>query len=586
MARSFTRPHLSLALLAAIVTTADLVPAQRSPFSREVDGLVRFFTRRTNDDKSLADGSCRQTAMVLTAMGNCHRFYSLSDGRIVRGPMKFLFSCRRADGSFADKGDSNAVETTLWVIDAMRALEPKAYAQEIESGLSWVRRQAPKRSSAFLEVRPGDGLGATSKQLARGPLTDGSGKPDLGANVRALVEMVRAQVAARGDNSQATAASTAWSPVQQRGIDFLLTKQEAGKFYMPVRAGKDGGFLKHFDVGLSGLALAAVQSKPRDRRSAAEQKVIDQGLAWLASQQREDGAIGTNSLNYATCAAVMALSRSGDPAYRTVLQRAQRWILAMQNVEARQYDPSDRDYGSMGYGGDERGDLSNTHMAVQALRESGLEAKDEALAKALVFLQRTQNLKKVNPFRYRTKDDSGEWQTMTSGDDGGAMYFQGNSPAGYIDLPDGSKIPRSYGSMTYALLKAYTLCGLKRDDPRIQAVVRWAGNNWDLDTNPGSDPRLGKKARYQGLYYYYMVMAQALDTAGIEEITLFSRDKATPGAAPQPSGTVHWRQAMRAKLEALQGKSGGWLNSENGRWYESLDLCCTAYAMIALGHCR
>ena len=101
-------------------------------------------------------------------------------------------------------------------------------------------------------------------------------------------------------------------------------------------------------------------------------------------------------------------------------------------------------------------DLSNTQFAVDALRASGLDPEDEAFVKALVFLQRTQNLTSVNEFEDKVRAEDGSWQTVTSGDDGGSAYYPGNSPAGYIDLPDGRRVPRSYGSMTYALLKTYT----------------------------------------------------------------------------------------------------------------------------------
>ena len=133
------------------------------------------------------------------------------------------------------------------------------------------------------------------------------------------------------------------------------------------------------------------------------------------------------------------------------------------------------------------GDISNLQFAIEALRASGLEQDHEAFAKALVFLQRSQNLRAVNDFSGRVRDE-GEWIEVTPGDDGGSAYYPGNSPAGYVELPDGKKIPRSYGSMTYALLKSYTLAGVKGDDPRVQAAVKWIQDNWTLAVNPGSDP--------------------------------------------------------------------------------------------------
>ncbi len=205
----------------------------------------------------------------------------------------------------------------------------------------------------------------------------------------------------------------------------------------------------------------------------------------------------------------------------------------------------------------------------------------EAFAKTLIFLQRTQNLIEVNDFKRKIRDpDSGEWRTVAPGDDGGAAYYPGNSPAGYIEQTDGSRIPRSYGSMTYALLKAYTLCGLPPDDRRVLATIKWLGQNWALDTNPGSDPGKPEKTKYQGLFYYYMVMAQALNTAGVEELETWQGE-----GTQKRKVVVNWRTDLGAQIKGMQAEDGSWLNERNGRWFESQALICTAYAMLALEHC-
>jgi squalene-hopene/tetraprenyl-beta-curcumene cyclase len=171
----------------------------------------------------------------------------------------------------------------------------------------------------------------------------------------------------------------------------------------------------------------------------------------------------------------------------------------------------------------------------------------------------------------------------TSGDDGGASYYPGNSAAGYLVQPDGKSVPRSYGSMTYALLKSYTLAGVKGDDPRVQAAVKWIQQNWDLACNPGSDPALGEKVKFQGLYYYYMVLAQALDLAGLQNVQVPGK----PNAKGEPTtAEVNWRKALRAQLEGMQQADGTWVNGKNDRWQEGMPLLCTCYAMTALERCR
>ncbi len=562
-------------ILAALAATP--APAQGTPFKREIDGLVRFFRDTAQKNHSLADGSCLQTAMVLTAMGHCHRLYSLQDGPPVRNPANFMFANRQQDGSFVDPG-GDAIETTRWVMDALRALEPDAFQQEIESGSKWLKARS-KQTSGLAGIKvSSDQLADLARSVANGPVQGADGKPDLMATVTALVTLTKGQMTLRaGDKAgKATPPAPAWSDIQQKGFEFLLTQQEEGKFFMMQPIGEDK-FMKIHNLGLTGMGIASLQTKPTKLRTSKEQSSIDQGLAWIAESQNPNGSFGKESVNYTTCAAILALTGAKRPEWKAPLKRAQRYILGIQNTEDQSYQSDDRDYGSFGYGGDVRGDLSNSQFAVEALRKTELEADHEALAKAIIFLQRTQNLRKTNDFEGKTKDSKGGWQRTTSGNDGGSAYYPGNSPAGYVELANGTKIPRSYGSMTYALLKTYTLCGVPADDPRIQAAVAWIQKNWNLDINPGSDPKLPEKFKFQGLYYYYMVMAQALDTAGIDTLQVGTDAKASK---------IDWRAALRAKLHELQDKTGGWQNAKNGRWWESSGLVCSTYAMLALEKCR
>src|SRR5258706_4295718 len=43
----------------------------------------------------------------------------------------------------------------------------------------------------------------------------------------------------------------------------------------------------------------------------------------------------------------------------------------------------------------------------------------------------------------------------------------------FRSLPDGRKVARSYGSMSYALLKSFILADLPKDDPRMKACWEW-----------------------------------------------------------------------------------------------------------------
>jgi squalene-hopene/tetraprenyl-beta-curcumene cyclase len=370
------------------------------------------------------------------------------------------------------------------------------------------------------------------------------------------------------------AKTPAFPPSQQKAVDFLMGQQKDGVFSASFRG-------RQFpDPAITGFGLMALQSKPKAVRSAAEQKAIDQGLAWLLTKQNDDGSFGQQVRNYTTSVVVGALARSAAPP-KDVLAKALKFLLACQFAEGSGSKSSDPNYGAMGYGekGDARADLSNTNFALQALRESGLPADHEAFAKAITFLQRAQNLKSVNDYAGRIADPENKDRMLdvNSGDDGGGIYYPGNSGAGYVVTPDGKAVARSYGSMTYSLLKAYTLCGVKPDDPRVQAAVKWVSSHWLLTENPGVDEKLGDAARHQGLFYYYMVMAQALDLVGAKELAASADGKPAP---------VDWRKALRSHLESTQKPDGSWVNEKNPLWMEDSGVLCACYALLALEKCR
>ena len=590
-------------LLLAPVTLAqhgsDGGAAQRQTgtiYKREVDGMIAAIrmTARQDVGKPAAPGvlgsDVLSTAKILAAMGHSHRRYHVSDGPVVRPSLDYLMKNRLADGSFGD------AEATSWVLEAMQILNHDGYREEIRVGREWLQGKADGvvtfdalvsqllqavRADLFPEHMASDAARLPRKWQATNTI-------DRNEAATALVKLVACQQANLKLDKMAAKQSHAntWSATQEKAFAWLFSQQKAGVFSvtMPMKDDKGEMVMRSFpDPALTGFGLLAMQTKPLAKRTAAEQQAILAGLNWLVKQQNPDGTFGREVLNYTTCVVVGALARWKDPVTVPVLARAQKAILMFQNAEAGGYERSDRDFGSIGYGSSQRGDLSNTHFSMEALRASGLPEDHEAMQKALVFLQRTQNLKSSNDFKGKIPhpNKEGESIDVASGDDGGAAYYPGNSAAGYVVQPDGKAVARSYGSMTYALLKSYTLAGVKGDDPRVQAAVKWIQNNWTLAINPGSDPALGEKVKYQGLYYYYMVLAQALDAAEVETVEV--PPVTTMVKTPR---SIDWREALRNHLATTQQADGTWINGKNGRWMESLPLLCTCYSMIALEHCK
>ncbi|NIP94509.1 MAG: hypothetical protein GWO24_14130, partial [Akkermansiaceae bacterium] len=203
--------------------------------------------------------------------------------------------------------------------------------------------------------------------------------------------------------------------------------------------------------------------------------------------------------------------------------------------------------GGTGYGGTyAHSDLSNTYLALEALYHSRPIAQDNKHGEqpeldweaALTFVSRCQNLKETND----------QVTTVAEEDEGGFVYFPGDSKAGERELPEGQTALRSYGSMSYAGLLSLVYADLDKSDPRVQAVLKWLGSNYTLEENPG----LGA----QGLYYYYHAMTKSLVAARIDQLPLGD------------GKTADWRKDLAQRLLSTQEIDGSWVN-ENSRWWEN-----------------
>lgn len=524
-------------------------PAQKTPFKAEVDTLVAKVRAR-------GAKTSKEAAIFLVALRHCHRRYDMQDGPLVREPRKRIYGARRDDGLFGPEDDARA--TTAWVYQALHDLDAETH----KADLAVIRASFGKRFRLAGE--------ALDRALRPYPAVVAAEITNVHETFRELIGLVQAQEAAMRGVDSKKARVAPFEPFQQAAVDWLMKQQERGMWLVP---GPEGHPVP--DPGITALALAAVATKPAASRSESENAALKSGVEFLLQSQKraKNGSFSDYVPNYVTCAAIMALTRLegvdvDQKALREALAKAQAYLLRIQNVEHNSYLASDRDYGSIGYGGDQRGDLSNTQMAVEALRATGLDVQDEAFAKALVFLRRVQNLPGKDGFHGSRTIGSGQDAKkvrITPGEDGGAQYYPGNSPAGYDESSDGKQVPRSYGSMTYALLKCYVLCGLPKDDPRLQAALNWCLSHYTLDFNPGFKPELGEKAKYQGLFYYYLALARALNLAEVEEIQ-----------------GKNWRQELRAKLRSLQKPDGFWVNDRSSRWWENMPVLCTAYALLAL----
>jgi len=389
------------------------------------------------------------------------------------------------------------------------------------------------------DKKPGDGPAAESKPATE-PATEPATKLDRAAAQAAL----------------------------DKGIKWLRAQAGPGGMYQIDLGDKQIPSPAH-----TALALAPIARElPQDKRAA--DPLVAGATAFLLKCQREDGAIDAGDQskyeNYFTSATLMALSIVDDPKTKDAREKMKQFILSLQRLDdAREEDRRIR--GGFGYNTAKSADLSNAQYAVEALRTAGVPDSDPAMKRLLVFLERTQNRSENasnKDARYKIKD-----KTIVPGNDGSAGYEPGVSKAGMHRLPDGTFVPRGYGSMTYALLKCYILVGLKADDARVKATLEWLGDNYTWDENPGFQDIAKESNRpeapYWGLLYYYMTASKALRLVGADTIKT-------------PEGDRNWRADLAAAIVKRQSADGSWKNEKASRWQENDAMIGTGYALIAL----
>ncbi|MBF0196362.1 MAG: terpene cyclase/mutase family protein [Planctomycetes bacterium] len=313
----------------------------------------------------------------------------------------------------------------------------------------------------------------------------------------------------------------------------------------------DGTWLKH--PGMTSLCLLAFTTCPRGY-------IYDDGpfmrgpIDYLLKNQQSDGSIYdpqsmTPTKNYCTSLAILALASLKDKRFTENIKKAQSYLVKIQADEGENYQKdTDYFYGGIGYGGDLRPDLSNLHLALDALRTSGYDKNSPVFKKALIFLDRCQD----------TESNEMEWAKGS----GGFAY----SP----DLPTNKNLPNKkekdrmivpYGSMTFAGLKSLIFCNVTKDDARVQAALAWVKRNFSVKEHPG----MGQIS----VYYYYYTLARTLHVLGIKELKL------------EDGSVMNWRKSLAKELLGRQSVNGSWVNEEK-KYMEGLPVLATAYAINAL----
>jgi len=344
----------------------------------------------------------------------------------------------------------------------------------------------------------------------------------------------------------------------ERGNEFLKSKQNAEGFWTSPEY-----------PAMSALALTAYMRSPQNDDKAEWPEHITKGYAWLLKQQKADGGIYAKTLaSYNTAIALTAMLAAEKPAWNPQILKARAFVVGQQSdfgVPGKVDTPFD---GGIGYGGKDKphetSDLSNTVFALEALHlsrhlvEDGKNGNQPDLNwdAAIEFVSRCQNSPKTN--------DQPWAKVVEAGNEGGFVYDPASSKADEQKNKEAVKQVkplRSYGSISYAGLQSLIYARLDKNDQRVQAVIKWLGENYRLEENPGMGA--------SGLFYYYQAMAKALTVAGIDELRTADNQR------------IDWRMQLGNQLMKIQKPDGSWVNSDN-RWWETDPVLVTAYSVLAL----
>jgi squalene-hopene/tetraprenyl-beta-curcumene cyclase len=337
-------------------------------------------------------------------------------------------------------------------------------------------------------------------------------------------------------------------------------------------------------VAYTALTVRALTNAPPALRTKY-QSAIDKGLAFILGKSNPDGSFGegdsgTYMKTYATAVALSALStQPRTEKVADAIRGAQAYLKRNQLREGPHK-------GGLGYGDEEPkrnpetgafevkrstiANLSATAEAAEAMKNSGVSLSDDFWPLVTEFVRKCQNNSEVNKdpeFMAALKEKG------MSVDDDGSLYYTPVADgkvqkAGTRKIADREFIV-GYGSMTYDGMKTYLYAGLRRDSPEVKSALDWIRRNYTLDAHPGFAFNPGTKTHLRGLFYYYLMMARALDACG-------ERPLLTPDGRQRD-----WPVELGEQLLKTMRESKSWQN-DNPAWYEGDPVLVTGYVLNAL----
>jgi hypothetical protein len=216
---------------------------------------------------------------------------------------------------------------------------------------------------------------------------------------------------------------------------------------------------------------------------------VDRALEFIRTETSREGILGRTDgstldyPNYATAMGVMVLAKARREGWREDIAPMVSALRRQQFSEDNGWMPDDAPYGGWGMGGPIHTppnaghvDLSMTRYVMEALRVAGTPASDPAFARALVYLERSQN------------------------PDGGFFFSPVNTETNKAGRTDDGFA--SYGTATADGVLALRAAGLDDSDTRIVRGLAWLREHHQPDRAPGFD-HTAREAWGAGLRFYY-----------------------------------------------------------------------------------
>ncbi len=326
----------------------------------------------------------------------------------------------------------------------------------------------------------------------------------------------------------------------EKGLAWLRTQQrQDGTWY---DGSWHGGYSTY--VGVTSLAALAFLNAGYDETDTT----VHDAIQFILRNVKPSGAIyssGQYRGAYETSLATMVLVATHNGDYDEIIENARDWLVHSQWDEDCLWGSVSRNslyYGGFGYGSSSRPDLSNTQFVLLALDAAGLPKDHSLWTKVQVFLHRCQDVDFSITLNIEGEDYTVQpYRSYLK--DGGFSY----TPA----------TPNSWGSMHAAGIWGLLLSDVPMSDPRTVIALEWLRDHYTWDENPG--------AGSSWLYYYCLVNAKALLMTGLSTID-----------------GHNWYSELYDRLVDLKHEVAAdkWYWQGSG-WAESANIA-TAYSILAL----